>query len=53
MDNKFMKFDYDMRNKFKHADVKKFVITKENKIYVNNLRPKYKKHIQLEALEIK
>lgn len=53
MDNKFMRFDYDMRNKFKHADVKKFVITKENKIKVNNLRPKYKKHIQLEVLEIK
>ena len=28
MDNKFMQFDYDMRNKFKHADVNKFFITK-------------------------
>ena len=53
MDNKFMQFDYDMRNKFKHADVKKFFITKENKINVNNLRSKYKKHVQLDVVEIK
>ena len=26
MDNKFMQFDYDMRNKFKHANIKKFFI---------------------------
>lgn len=53
MDNKFTNFDYDMRNKFKHANIKKFVITKENKIKVNNLRSKYKKHVQLDAIEIK
>ena len=35
MDNKFMQFDYDMRNKFKHANIKKFFITKENKIKIN------------------
>ena len=29
MDNKFMQVEYDMRNKFKHADVKKFFITKK------------------------
>ena len=53
MDNKFMQVEYDMRNKFKQKEVKKFFITKENKIKVNNLRPKYKKHVQLDVIEIK
>ncbi len=50
MDNRFVQLsDYDMRNKFKHANIKKFFISKENKLKITSLRPKYKKHIQLEV----